>query len=190
VYLVPANQRGVSNVERAGFRVKKYIFQMRMDVTADIAQPTWPEGITVRTVDLAQDAPTIHQIVQIAFALPGRAPQTYEEWYKFILRADIFQPDLWFLAIKDEEIIGVNLAFPYPDIGWVRQLAVLPEWQGRGVGAALLRQSFQAFKQRGYDEVGLTVESARPTSYDFYQRVGMKVAYQLNQYVKPIGDQT
>jgi 3-isopropylmalate/(R)-2-methylmalate dehydratase large subunit len=82
----------------------------------------WPEGITGRTVDLAQDAPTIHQIVQIAFALPGRPPQTYEEWYKFILRADIFQPDLWFLAItpvvtwgtSPEDVLPITARVPDP----------------------------------------------------------------------------
>jgi ribosomal protein S18 acetylase RimI-like enzyme len=189
VYLVATNRRGIENVERAGFQPMKYIFQMRKDVTADLPDPVWPEGVVVRTADLEQDAAAIHQLVQTAFHLPGRESQPYADWYSFMVRSDIFQPDFWFLAMMGEEMIGVSLCFPYSDIGWVRQLAVLPEWQGRGLGAALLRHSFQALKQRGYTQVGLTVESERPDSYAFYQRVGMRVAYQLTEYVKPFGNE-
>lgn len=189
VYLVATNRRGISFVEQAGFRPEKYIFQMRMDVTADLPEPVWPEGVVVRTADLTQDAHTIHQLVQTAFHLPGRESQPYADWYTFMVRPDIFQPDLWFLAMMGEKTIGVSLCFPYSDIGWVRQLGVLPEWQGRGLGAALLHHSFQELKQRGYTQVGLTVESGRPDSYAFYQKVGMRLAYQLNEYVKPFGDE-
>ena len=189
VYLVATNHRGISIVEHAGFRPEKYIFHMRMDVTADLPNPVWPEGVIVRTADLTQDAPTIHQLIQTSFHLPGREPQSYADWYSFMVRPDIFQPDLWFLAMLGEEMIGVSLCFPYSDVAWVRQLGVLPEWQGQGLGAALLHHSFQEFKRRGYAQVGLTVESGRPNSYTFYQKVGMRVAYQLNEYVKPFGDE-
>ena len=189
VYLVATDRRGIGVVEQAGFQPEKYIFQMRMDVTADLPQPVWPEGVVVRTAELTQDAQFIHQLVQTAFHLPGREPQPFDDWYAFMVRSDIFHPDLWFLAMMGEEMIGVSLCFPYSDIGWVRQLGVLPEWQGQGVGAALLHHSFRALKRRGYTQVGLTVESERPDSYAFYQKVGMRVAYQLNEYVKPFGDE-
>jgi GNAT superfamily N-acetyltransferase len=189
VYLVSTNRRGIGIVEQTGFRPEKYIFQMRMDLTADLPKPLWPQGVTVRTTDLDQDAQTIHQLVQTAFYMPGREAQPFAAWYPFMVRSDIFQPELWFLALMEEEMIGVSLCFPYSDIGWVRQLAVLPEWQGRGLGAALLHHSFQEFKRRGYAQAGLTVESGRPDSYAFYQKVGMRVAYQLNEYVKPFGNE-
>jgi GNAT superfamily N-acetyltransferase len=184
VYLFDTNHRGIGVVQQAGFQPGKYIFQMRMDLTADLPEPTWPEGIVLRTADLTQDAHIIHQLVQTAFHLPGREPQPFAEWYAFMVRPDIFHPDLWFLAMSGEEMIGVSLCFSYPDIGWVRQLAVLPEWQGRGLGAALLHHSFQEFKRRGFQLAGLTVESGRPNSYAFYQKVGMRMAGQLIEFVK------
>ena len=184
VYMFETNHRGIGVVEQAGFQPGKYIFQMRMDLTADLPEPIWPEGVVLRTADLTQDAHAIHQLVQTAFYLPGREPQPFDEWYTFMVRPDIFHPDLWFLAMSGEEMIGVSLCFPYPDIGWIRQLGVLPEWQGRGLGAALLHHSFQEFKRRGFQLAGLTVESGRANSHTFYQKVGMRTAAQLNEYVK------
>jgi GNAT superfamily N-acetyltransferase len=184
VYLFDTNYRGIGVVEQASFQPGKYIFQMRMDLTAELPEPVWPEGVVLRTADLTQDAHAIHQLVQTAFHLPGREPQPFAEWYTFMVRPDIFHPDLWFLALSGEELVGVSLTFPYPHIGWVRQLAVLPEWQGRGLGAALLYHSFQEFKRRGFQLAGLTVESERPNSYAFYQKVGMRMAGQLIEFVK------
>ena len=184
VYMFDTNHRGIGVVEQAGFQPGKYIFQMRMDVTADLHQPIWPEEVRVRTADLEQDAQAIHQLVQTAFYLPGRDSQPYANWVTFMVRPDIFDPELWFLAVAGEEIIGVSLCFAYTTLGWVRQLGVLPAWQGRGLGAALLHHSFQEFKGRGSRQVGLTVESERPNSHIFYQKVGMRTAAQLNEYVK------
>jgi len=97
---------------------------------------------------------------------------------------------LSFVAMDNERVIGtVRLwdvtAGPKQSALLLGPIAVACDRQGHGVGAALLHHTFQAFKQRGFSQVGLTVESGRPNSYAFYQKIGMKMAYQMIEYVKP-----
>jgi ribosomal protein S18 acetylase RimI-like enzyme len=80
--------------------------------------------------------------------------------------------------------VGACLCFQYPEEGWVRQLGVSPEWQGRGIGEALLRHAFLAFWRRGYTNVGLSVASDNPKARGFYERQGMRCLRQYVEYVR------
>jgi ribosomal protein S18 acetylase RimI-like enzyme len=49
-------------------------------------------------------------------------------------------------------------------------------WRQRGLGLALLLQSFRAFHERGENRVGLGVDSANETGATrLYERAGMRV---------------
>ena len=111
---------------------------------------------------------------------------TLDEWSRHMLRADIFDPELWFLASAGETLVGVCLAFAYPTEGWVRQLAVDEGWRHRGLGRALLYHVFGVFRERGYDRAGLAVDSENPNAYAFYQRVGMERVRQYDEYARTI----
>ena len=54
------------------------------------------------------------------------------------------------------------------------------------MGTALLLHAVGEFRQRGLDQVDLTVESLNLGAYAFYQRVGMKRVRQYDEYAKPI----
>ncbi|MGB0387557.1 MAG: GNAT family N-acetyltransferase [Ardenticatenaceae bacterium] len=103
-----------------------------------------------------------------------------------MMRPNIFDPGLWFLALAGEELIGACLCFAYTEEGWVRQLGVTPKWQRKGIGSALLRHAFGEFKKRGFDKVGLAVEADNLNAYTLYQKVGMKRIRQYDEYKKQI----
>ncbi len=168
----------------AGYSVGKYIFNMQIDLDGEVPLPQWPEHVQLRTARNGIDDQHIHAIVQKAFCKPDHPDQPFNEWKEFMMRADLYDPDLWFLAIAGEEIVGTCLCFPYEEKGWVRQLAVLEPFRKRGLGSALLLHSFQAFKQRGYSKVGLAVESTNYNAFRLYERVGMQKIIQLDAYQK------
>ena len=130
--------------------------------------------MSVRTAVPEQDGGALYRLIEAAFAWPGRAERTYEEWQKLMMGADILDPDLWFLAVAGEAIVGACLSFAYPELGWVRQLAVDEAWRRKGLGTALLHHAFGVFRARGYARGGLAVDSENPDAYAFYQRVGMR----------------
>ncbi len=177
-------------MRESGYRPGNYYFQMQVDTTVDLPDPTWPAVVTVRTADAFQDDQAIYEVIEAAFARPGREKTSFQQWTDHMQRSDIFDPELWFLAMVDEEIVGACLAFDYPTGGWVRQLGVLPPWQRKGIGRALLQRTFQAFKERGVESVGLSVESERPDAFEFYKSAGMRQVRQYDEFLKGMSSGT
>lgn len=173
-------------LEEAGYRIKKYIFNMHKELSGGQAEPDLPPGFSIRTAVAGQDEPAIHALIQAAFDWRERDPQPFEEWKEFMIRLDTFDEKLWFLAIKDGEIIGTCLCFKNTDIGWIRQLAVKKPYRKLGIGRSLLQRSFIEFKALGLPKAGLAVESANANAVHFYQTAGMVKAVHLDEYVKEI----
>ncbi len=173
-------------LEEAGYSIKKFIFNMHRDLTGILPEPELREGLSIRTAVTGQDERTIHALVQEAFDWHEREAQPFEEWKEFLMRPEIYNEKLWFLTIKESEIIGACLCFQFSEMGWIRQLAVKKPYRKLGIGCALLQRAFQAFQALGMEKAGLAVESANPNAIHFYQTAGMVKAVQLNEYLKEI----
>lgn len=159
---------------------------MHCDLISALSELAMPEDIQIRTAITEQDDRTIHALIQEAFDWRERTPQSFEEWKRTIMRPEIYDEKLWFLAVKGEEIIGACLTFKYPGLGWIRQLAVKKDYRKLGIGRALLEHAFLVFKDLGFEKVGLAVESENPNAVHFYETAGMYKAVQLNEYVKTV----
>jgi len=170
----------------AGYAVSKHIFNLHRDLTDDLPAPDWPDGVTLRVVNPGADDRALHTLIQDAFDKPGRVAQPFDEWKSYMMHPDRFISDLWFLLEAENELIGCALCFEYPDLGWVRQLAVRADRRGAGLGRMLLQYAFRAFKARGFSRVGLAVESENETAYKLYESTGMHVVIHLNEYSKKI----
>jgi mycothiol synthase len=179
-----AHQKAI--LAEAGYKIEKYIFNMHKDLSGSQPDPELPSGFSIRTTAAGQNERAIHALVQEAFDWRERTPQKFEEWKKLMIRPDAFNPDLWFLAVKGDEIIGTCLCFQHSDIGWIRQLAVKKPYRKLGIGRALLQRSFQAFKALGLPKAGLAVESANPNAIHFYETAGMVKAVHLDEFMKEV----
>lgn len=173
-------------LEEAGYSQKRYIFNMHMDLKRDLPKITVLPDIVLRTARQGQDERALHALIEEAFDWREQQPLSFEEWQDFMVHPGFFDEKLWFLAEHDGRIIGACLGVPYQDLGWVRQFAVQKSWRGKGIGRALLAQAFHAFKQLGYEKVGLAVESANPDAFKFYEKTGMTKAVHLVEYTKPV----
>lgn len=174
-----------------GYRLTGHHFRMQLDLTAAPPPPAWPQGITLRPMRPGEDDRAIHAFVQQAFARPGRVAQPFDEWQGFMMRADHFRPDLWFLAEASAadgaaELAGVALCYDYPDLGWVRQLAVAENWRRRGLASALLRHAFGVFYVAGRPVVSLGVLSDNDRALRLYESVGMRRVRQIDDYEKEL----
>jgi len=173
-------------LEEAGYKVEKFIFNMHIDLDQDLPVPEPGPGVKIRTTVTGQDDRAIHGLVQKAFDWRERTPQPFEDWKEFMMRPDIYDETLWFLAEKDSEIVGTCLCTNYSDLGWIRQLAVKKDYRKQGVGRALLQTAFREFKSRGFPKAWLSVESENPNAFHFYQTAGMYKAVHLDEYVKQV----
>lgn len=186
LFLAHVNRRQRQIAAAAGFRAGRYYFQMRIELTEPPPIAIWPAGIRLITAGEHSGDQAIYELIETAFYQPERRPSTFEQWREHMKRADIYDPELWFLAMHGADLVGACLSFPYPAGGWVRQLGVADYWRRKGLGTALLRHTFAAYRQRGFDNVGLSVESKRPDAHHFYQKVGMRQVRQYDEYVKEL----
>ena len=185
-YGVSVNQQLGSALADAGFQIKKYVFNMQAKFDSPPPPVQLPDSILIRNPIPGQDDKKIYDVIQSAFERPGRTAPSFEGWKKFMLRPNIFKPELWFLAMKGEEMVGACLSYEYSetDQGWVRQLGVLESSRGTGLGSALLQSAFIEFYKRGFKKVGLAVESDNLRALRFYEGVGMKQIRRFDEYVK------
>lgn len=78
--------------------------------------------------------------------------------------------DANFVAIADGRVVGCLLMVPQNcSVVKMRQVAVEPDLQGHGIGAALVEASEKWAKESGYTQIEL---HARDTAVPFYQRLG------------------
>jgi mycothiol synthase len=171
-------------VEEDGWRPVHRSYQMRIELGDDLPEPDWPAGISVRVLEPG-DERRLHEANELAFAEDWDfRPQTFEQWRNDAFGRDNADHSLSWLAEDADELAGYSLnawhASEDPEFGWVGSLGVLPEYRRRGLGAALLQQSFLEFRRRGATRVGLGVDSENVTgAVRLYERVGMHV-HRLN----------
>lgn len=164
-------------LEARGFELDRYSFQMRMELPDQLPEPDWPEGITVRTYRKEEDEQAVYETHQETFSDERdfeRDP--FDEWKQWSYR-EPFDPELWFLALDGDELVGVLLGRGErggdTTLGWVNILGVRKQWRGRGLGLAMLQHAFHAFQQRGRTSAGLGVDGANPGAVRLYERAGM-----------------
>jgi ribosomal protein S18 acetylase RimI-like enzyme len=91
-----------------------------------------------------------------------------------IQRKLIFQPDLFFVALLDGEVIGSIMVGYEGHRGWMNYLAVLPEHQRRGYGRKLVEKAVDELKRLGCLKVNLQVRRSNVSVVEFYKHLGFK----------------
>jgi mycothiol synthase len=158
----------------SGYEKAWEVWLMGIDLPDQIPDPQWPEGVSVRTYGGDEaEAREIKDLLDLAYAEEfHHHPATFENWSRFMFDDPMFDAGVWFLAVTDEKIVGAALNW---DEGYIKDLVVHPEWRGRGLGKALVHQTFGEFKRRGVPRVTLKTDSNNPTdAWRLYERVGMR----------------
>jgi mycothiol synthase len=148
------------------------VWLMGIDLPSEIPPPVWPEGVEVRTFR-EEDAHEVKALLDLAYKEEfHHQPAAFENWRRFMLEDPMFDPEAWFLAVSEGQIVAAALNW---DEGYVKDLVVHPDWRGRGLGKALMLETFGEFSRRGLPRVTLKTDSNNPTSaWRLYERVGMK----------------
>jgi mycothiol synthase len=165
--------------ESSGYELVRHSFRMRIELDRDPPKPEWPEGYTVRTMRDGEER-RFYDAQMASFADTWLfTSEPYESWSHWFVDDAVFDPTLWFVAEKGDDLAGILIGRApenEPGVGWVRILGVVPEHRRRGLGQALLRHSFREFADRAFNAVGLGVDAESPTgAVRVYERAGMDV---------------
>ena len=182
--------------EDLSYRYIRSSYHMLIEMDGPVPEPIWPAGITVRTYNPVTDAEAVYRADNNSFRDHfGFVEEPFEEGFKkfmhFMTGQEGFDPSLWFVAMDGEEVAGISLcrprAYEDPDLGYVNSLGVRRQWRKRGIGLALLRQSFNEFYRRGKRKVGLGVDAQNLTgALRLYEKAGMHVHQSFDLYEKEL----
>ncbi|MDQ6820744.1 MAG: GNAT family N-acetyltransferase [Actinomycetota bacterium] len=180
-------------LESLGYGAVRVFRELRIELEARPPVPEWPDGLRVFPFDPERDAVEFHAAHQEAFADHWEyRPRDFESWSKDHVGSERFDPTLWCVVRAGEEIAaGTICTGETYGGGWVHVLFTRRPWRRRGVGAALLRESFGRFWERGEQGIGLGVDAASDTgAFRLYERAGMAPVLGWVVYEKELGGAT
>ncbi|WP_373487170.1 GNAT family acetyltransferase [Blastomonas sp.] len=83
-----------------------------------------------------------------------------------------FQPELFWVAVDDERVVGSIMAGYDGHRGWLYAVAVLPTVQRHDIGTQLVRTAEDALRELGCTKVNLQVRDTKKAVAAFYSRLG------------------
>lgn len=190
-YLLTGMTGNVALMTAEHYRLIRSSYRMTIPLNQPFEAWPLPEGITLRPFDRERDARAVYEAEQEAFIQSGdtSVQDTFEGWSKhFFDRAD-FNPNLWLIAYQGNQIAGVCINMPWgtdqPGTVWINRLGVRIPWRKRGLGMALLKNSFYTLQQHGYTRASLGVRAENTTNpVALYERAGMEIYSQYDTYRK------
>jgi GNAT superfamily N-acetyltransferase len=102
------------------------------------------------------------------------------------VRVPYLHPGIWRYALEDAAdgamvwrsgdgtIVGFNIAHRSGTEGWMGPLAVSSDWQGRGIGRAMIEAGIAWLQGRGARTIGLETMPRTVDNIGFYSRLGFE----------------
>ena len=120
------------------------------------------------------DADQIGELVRAAYArwLPviGREPMPMRVDYREALQRHRID-----LLCTPETLLGVIETLLHPDHLWIENVAVHPDWQGRGYGSLLLAHAEARARASGLPELRLLTNAAFADNVALYEKLGFRL---------------
>jgi mycothiol synthase len=178
------NPSKVALLINAGYAPVRHDWIMEIEMHDSPPAPRVPEGITLAVFHPERDDHEAFETIEDAFRdVWGHTDGNLEAWKTFITERGYFASEMSFLAREGTQFAGAIMSFDYPNGGWIRQLGVRRAWRQRGLGLALLHQTFGAFYKHGVKRIQLGVDSESLTGATrLYERAGMRVIRQFTRY--------
>ena len=87
-------------------------------------------------------------------------------------------------AIDENELIGVVMVTHDGRKGWINRLAVIPEYQHKGIASTLIEESEALLRKRGYEVYCVLIEKDRDTSEQLFSKFGYKEEKEIAYFTK------
>lgn len=177
-------QVGVAALLKANdYEEVRWGYRMTRPTGDPLPEAPLPSELKVRPVTDADIRP-IWEAVHEAFSESWGFVPASEEGYQRWISGPYFDPSLWKVAWDGEEVAGMVLNFVDSDYnreygiqrGWTDPICVRKAWRRRGLARALLVLSIEMFRQMGFDETALGVDTQNSNrALELYTGVGYQV---------------
>lgn len=178
IFLPMTNKKLIRFIEGLNFTVERYSFSL---VRGDLDAPEFslPKDYEIKSFRHGRDEEIWCDVRNAAFAkLQGsETPLTPEMAQKMILADDYIEGGLMILYHKGKPIGVVRgSADKYEDspIMNIGPLAIIPEYQGKGLGRSLLRAALYFARKKSYKKTILCVNAENERAKALYIQEGFK----------------
>lgn len=172
------NEKFIKIIEGLNFNVERYSFLLvREDL--DIPEFSLPEDYEIRTFRKGRDEETWCEVRNAGFAkLQGsETPITPKIVSEMILAEDYIEGGLMMLYHKEKHVgivRGSDDEYEGLQTMNIGPLAIIPEYQGKGLGRCLLRASLNFAKKKSYKSTILCVNAENERAKALYIQEGFK----------------
>ena len=176
-------------LQRGGYHLDREVLRMWRTLDGPLPEPVWTDGVAVRSYTDA-DGERVHALLDATYAAwdDGYVARSHEGWLSFMTLHSDFDPEMWFLVERDEELVACALHWrAHQGRGWVKDIVVREHERGHGLGKALIHHAFREYAARGVERVGLKVDSTNPTGApQLYERLGFVTDQRLGIWTKSL----
>lgn len=121
----------------------------------------WPRDIRRVPFTPEHHAPKAHALLVKAYAKGGGSVEPFDIWWPSLRDDAEYDPALCFIAVNgSDDVVGLAQCWTS---AFIKDLAVDPAYRRKGLGSALLREVFRAFRERGASSVALKVQADNPS---------------------------
>ncbi len=163
--------------------------QLRRTLVASLPTEAWPLDMAMEPWTAARSA-AFFAVYAAAFReRPGFPGWPEQVWVQNMTGFDEFRPDLSLLVLHAEQPVAYALCAveaAEPEVGFVVQMGVHPQWRKRGLGGAVLSTLLQRFTQAGLTTAALDVNANNPTARSVYERLGFMQHSRYTSYRKQV----
>ncbi|MDJ0780429.1 MAG: GNAT family acetyltransferase [Desulfosarcinaceae bacterium] len=89
-----------------------------------------------------------------------------------IVRKQAVQPELFLVAVAEEELVGSVMGGYDGHRGWAYYLAVHPAYRSQGIARRMMQQLERSLEAMGCPKINLMVRTDNAAAHGFYQRIG------------------
>jgi mycothiol synthase len=161
-----------------GFARTRVLYQLRRPLTAPVAEPVLPDGVTLRAFRPGGDDEKWLALNARAFADHPEQGRWSARELRLRMAEPWFDPAGFLLAERAGRLVGFHWTKIHPGdqregpIGEVYVLGVDPTEHGSGLGTALTLAGLRHLRERGMDRVMLYVDESNRTAVSLYTGLG------------------
>ncbi|MGZ4106771.1 MAG: GNAT family N-acetyltransferase [Tumebacillaceae bacterium] len=158
--------------EQHGMTVTSELAWLQLTDFADLQSAPLPNGFAFRAPTV-QDAAAWAELDNAAFARQGAKKA---ENVVFEFESDAFSPEFYLLCeTADGTPVGFVVSHRKSDQSRIPTVAVHPDFQGLGIGKALVTEVINRLHKSGATSIGLTVETDNHNAYALYRKLGFEL---------------
>ena len=178
-----------------GLVPERWNFQMRIRLRGVGPLRELPEGLEARRYEPSDAAATLAAHNEAFADHPNFTPWSDVMWRHWVTESRNFRPELSLVVVetsRPERIVAYLQSHEYDAYfqatgrreAYVGRLGTLREFRGRGLASALLGRALALYREAGFDEASLDVDSENPTgALGIYRRAGFEVESRWTNYV-------